>query len=260
MSESQEIRAEVEIPSTQQRFDNSKFYNWQLVKQDFSGEGGAKLADEHVCRALRELDGAEEAVPSAGAAPLVRIRERLDMQAASVRGSLDAEARRGVVEEVRLIRQEIAMVCQQPDARRHLLLRRLAEQRNFYESDIREGASRDQLGQFAALVDSAESTIDQGGKDGFDIASDLIVQINGLYWTHGFAQEMFCAKQYVMNRQKRHLASNPSEFDRLVAEGDAALNADDLAAVKKVFIAILFDQMSLGGETMGPDRAALMRA
>jgi hypothetical protein len=42
MSEGQEITAEVELPDVGQRFDRRKYYNWQLARQNFSGEDGAK--------------------------------------------------------------------------------------------------------------------------------------------------------------------------------------------------------------------------
>ena len=118
MSEGQEIIAEVEFPSVQQRFDRSNFYNWQVARQNFSGDEGAKLASTHLGMAQKEMDVAEEVVPPAHAHPLRPIRERLEGYIDVLRGTLEPDTRRLVVEEVRQLRQDIAQVSQHPDARR----------------------------------------------------------------------------------------------------------------------------------------------
>ena len=257
MSEGQEITAEVELPSVHQRFDRSNFYNWQVARQNFSGEEGGKLATTHLDQAQREIDAAEDAVPPASASPLRMIRDRLDANVGAIRGTLDPDARRQVVEQVRLLRQEIAIVCQQPEARRYLLRQRLAAQRNFYEKDIRKHATPDQVAQVEALLQNADATIDLGE---FDIASDLINRVRSLYWVHGFEQDGFCAWQFKQERGNRYLARDTAEFDRQVAEGNRALEAGDFRAVKRAMVNIVLGQVSVGSDMIGPELASLMRA
>jgi molecular chaperone DnaK len=260
VSEGQLISAEVEFPSVQQRFDNSKFKTWQVARQNFSGEEGAKLASSQIRLAQKEIEEAEEAVPPAFAAPLPRIRDRLDTQTSALSGSLEPDARRTVVEEVRLLRQEIARVCQQTDARRHLLRQRLAAQRRFYDRDIIEGATKEQAVQVDELLRSADAWIDQGDVGGFDTASDQINRVRSLYWMHGFDQDKFCAWQFSLERENRYLASDPAKFERFVAEGDRALAKADFKSVRSALINIVLDQVSIGSDMAGREKASLMRA
>lgn len=70
---------------------------------------------------------------------LTRLRERLGAYTVAVRGSVDPDARRQAVEEIRYVRQAIAGICQQPDARRELPRRRLSDERGFCDRDVRPG-------------------------------------------------------------------------------------------------------------------------
>lgn len=257
MGEGQEITAEVEFPSVQQRFDRSNFYNWQVARQNFSGDDGAKLASTHLGLAQKELDSAEEAVPPAHARPLRSIRERMEGYVDILRGTLDPDTRRQVVEDVRLLRQDVALVSQHPEARREILRRRLAAQKTFYDRDIREGATRDQSAQVDALIRNAAATIDQAD---FSTASELIKRINGLYWIHGVEQDTFCGWQFMLERDNRHLATDRVAFDRSVARGNKALEDSDFETVRQCFLDIIIGQVSVGRDMNGPERASLMRA
>jgi hypothetical protein len=75
MSEGQEITAEVELPDVGQRFDRRKYYNWQLARQNFSGEDGAKLAVTHLEHFPRLCQGYANAWTTkwqSSAGPLIR--------------------------------------------------------------------------------------------------------------------------------------------------------------------------------------------
>ena len=251
------ITASVEFPSVQQSFGESNFYSWQFAKQNLAGDDGAKLASTHLDQAQKEMEDAEEAVPPAHARPLRSIRERLDGCVDLLKGTLEPDTRKQAIEDVQLLRQEIALVSQHPEARREILQRRLAAQENFYDRDIREGATRDQSAQVDTLIRNAKATIDQGE---FETASELIRRINGLYWNHGIDQDVFCGWQFKKERGNRHLAKDQAAFDRSVVRGDRALEEGDFQTVRRCFLDIIIDQVSVGRDMNGPERASLMRA
>ena len=256
VSEGQEITAEVEFPSVQQRFDRTNFYNWQVARQNFSGDEGAKLASIHLSFAQKEIDDAEEAVPPSHADPLHQIRKRVEAHGDALRGTLEPDLRRQVVEEVRLLRQEIALVCQHPNARRYLLRKRLAAQKSFYDRDIREGARPEQVAQVDALLSNGTATIDHAD---FSTAAEIINRVRICYWIQGFEQDTFCAWQFSLQRQNRHLAVDPAAFDRSVAAGDKAVGEGDFASIRRSVLDIVFGQTSVGSDMNGPERASLMR-
>ena len=192
--------------------------------------------------------------------PLPQIRRRLDDQHVAFRGSVDPDLRRQVTEEMRLLRQEIAVLCQQPDARRELLRRRLASEIRFYDRFVRSGATKDQTSQFDTLVQGASAAIDRGGSADFDLARDMIRQLDRLYWNHGFDQVDFCVGLYKVHREKRYLAIDATKFDSLVREGDAALASADGQSVRRILFDVLINEKNIGPDSRAPDRAWLMRA
>jgi hypothetical protein len=260
MSEGQEITTEVELPSVGQRFDRHKFYNMQVGLLNFAGEEGGRLSLEHLELAERDLDNAEEAVPPAHAGRLPGLRDNLEKQMTLFRGTVDPDARRQIVEETRLLRQQIAVVVRQPDARRHLLRRRLNEQTGFYQRDVRAGASRDQVAEVDTLLRSAAAAIEQGSSSELDVASEQIRRVNYLYWMHGLDQPKFCVAQFNFERGRRHLAGDSKAFDRFVAEGDAALANGDHDGVRQAWIGIIRGHRSTGPDFSNGATASLMRA
>ena len=260
MTDGQVIKVEVELPSVQQRFDSGKFWNWQLGRQDFSGAEGAQLAADNLEQAERELTNAEEAVSPASAAALPRIRDRLDEQVADLRSATDPDSRRKCIEEIRLVRQQIAIVCQQPEARRFLLDRHLQAQRGFYDRHIRAGATPEQTARVDRLLHSATAALTQPGAADLNLASDLIQQVTYRYWADGFAQNQFCVDQFRIERERSYFASDRAEFSRLVAEGDRALANEDMPALRAAYFEILRGKIHVGSDMVGSERASLMRA
>jgi molecular chaperone DnaK len=259
MSEGQEITTEVELPTVSQRFDRRNYYNWQLARINFAGEDGAKVATTHLERAERSLSDAEDVLPPPYATALPRLRERLDTCTAAVRGSVDPDARRQAVEEIRYIRQAIAGVCQQPDARRELLKRRLTEEQGFYDRDVRAGATRDQVAQVDILLQSAQSLIAKGSSRDLSLAEDQISEVDRLYWRHGVDQYEFCIRYFGVEREKRYLAADPITFDRAVSSGDKAIANLDAGALRDALFVLWRGKISIGGDIHDRERASLMR-
>ncbi len=257
MLEGQGISVEVELPSVQQRFDNKNFYNWQLARQDFSGEEGASLAGAHLARAEEDIERAEEALPPSHGIQLRELRRRLDEQRAWLRGSLDPDARRQAVEELRLIRQELAIVCQHPDARRYLLRRRLKQQLTFYQRDVRQNSTPEQVVQYDRLAGLIEAALDRGSVD--QIIADQIDELRRQYWLQGWDQPRFLVEQFALEKANRHLAADVYKFDESIRQGEQAMEANDIQALRQAYFNIVIHQRNVDGEMLEPRRSALMR-
>jgi hypothetical protein len=121
----------------------------------------------------------------------------------------------------------------------------------------RPAPGNDQSAQVDTLIRNDKATIDQGD---FQTASELIRRINGLYWNHGIDQDVFCGWQFKKERGNRHLAKDQAAFDRSVARGDKAFEEADFQTVRRCLLDIIIDQVSVGRDMNGPERASLMRA
>lgn len=256
MSDSQTLTAEVEIPAARQRFDRSNYYDRSVGHIDFSAETGRMLALEHASRVQKDIEDAEDSVPSTWSEPMKKIRHDLEETLTSIKSTMDPIELRKGVEDIRLLRQKIAVICQEPATLKILLSKRLEEQINFYNRDIRNDATSTQTAEVDALIHNAQASLKIGEHS---TASQLISQINACYWRHGFDQLKFCAWQFQHEKKRRHRARSPEEFDEFTAAGDKALEAGDLQAVRQALISILIGQIPMGSENMGAELASIMR-
>ena len=259
MGEGQTIAAEVEIPELGQTFDSANFFDWQAGLHSFEGEDGGRLASELLDRAESDLEEAEKALPHSARTPLPPLRRRLEAARALLSGTTDPDSRRSVAEEARLVRQRIATACAEPTARAAVLRRELNEQLRFWDRDVRPGAGSEANARADQLGSSARTQIESGAADGFDLADRLTNQVNALYWAEGMKQPSFCALYWRWARTDRHLMRDKDLFDRVLAEGDAALAANDMPALRLALGQMWDNKISSTRQTDVAQRADLLR-
>lgn len=259
MGDSQTLQAEVEVPSLGQTFDDANFYDWQTAKQSFEGEDGARLATGMLDDAEGELDEAEKLLPLHARAGLKPLRQRLDVARGTLRGTTEADARRGAVEEARLVRQAVATACGHPEARAAVLRRELNDQVRFWDRDVRPDADERANTRADQLSRNARTEIEPGTEDGFAMAENLTDQLNSLYWAEGMRFPSFCTKYWRWARAERHLMRDKARFDTVLAEGDAQLAAGDMAGLRDSLRAMWNNKVSGARQRDVGARADLLR-
>lgn len=257
MSEGQIISPEIEVPSVGQRFDG--FYDRQAGAQCFDGAEGAGLTEEILEGAEQDVAKAEAAVPSLASGEVARLRKQLEQQREAAQGTIEADARRTITEEVRLIRQKVARICLQPDARQQVLRRRLDDEVRWYDKNVRFGASAEDNERVDALARNARGGIEEGDSRSLDLAERQIEEIDDLYWRAGLPQPAFCAHLWRFVRQNRHLARDRTLFDKIVADGDQALAAGDTADLRNAIFRAWDNQIATTARQHIGERASLMR-
>lgn len=83
--------------------------------KDYGGDAGFRLASESLSNAREDVDGLERALGSAVAESVLKMRSRLARQREILQLSNDSETKRGISEEGRMIRQEVARIKNRPD-------------------------------------------------------------------------------------------------------------------------------------------------
>ena len=186
MNESQNLSAEVEIPSVGQRFDRRNFYDHQIAMANYDGAEAGELVTDILDNARLDLERAEAALPSSVSDALQPLRKSLDKQDAAAAETSEPDTRKSVVEEVRMIRQRIAAATAHPDARGAVMRRRLDDEVRWYDKDVRPEAASSDNDRVDTLARNARRHLDAGDKSSLDLAERLVAEIGGMYFRIGF--------------------------------------------------------------------------
>ncbi len=264
MSEGQTIKAEVELPSVGQRFDDHNYRDHQIGQQSFEDAEGEALVDDMLAEAEAELTRAESAAPSNVAQALVPLRQRLDDHMEAARKTVDPEDRRSITEEARRIRQDIALVCSNPTTRQQILRRDLDNGVRWYDQEVRLGAAAEDNQKLDALARNARHNIEglkpESKNAEINLCEQQIGEIWKLYWRAGMVQPQFVANNWRYLRDTRHLARDRALFDRTVTEGDRALAAADLDSLRDAIFMVWQNRINTDVQLQVGERAWLMRA
>lgn len=229
----QTMTAQIEIPRLEQIFGAQNFYSWQMSLQSFDGEEGGKLAADVVDSAADELDNAENTLPANYADQLRRWRLEVADQKERLSYAVDADLRKQVADQARALRQSLAASMARPDARALVLSRRVAEEARFFDRDVR-GLAADDVKQHADLLaNNARESLAIGTRESLDHVERVLGEMDRLYWQQGYLQFEFCARYWKVTRGDRHRARDRELFDRILRDGEQALQAEDIDALRK---------------------------
>lgn len=234
------LRCEVELPDLGIRLQQHSYYVPQVGHQIFDGEEGAAIANAAIERTATLITATRNALGEAASADLARLDRRLERQRDLVKGSSDAEARRAVVEEARLIAQEVARLRANPIHRRAALLAEIDELEEQI-ADSAEHCEAQELERAQVLSQNAKEAV---SRENWDRARELIEALRAIsrqalfndpawwiFWMDRFAKERFAAIDKVLH-------------DRLTKDAEKAVAEGDFDAIKRITVAMMDNRIS----------------
>jgi molecular chaperone DnaK len=234
------MRCDVELPDVGIRLQQHSYYVPQVGHQIFDGEEGGAIANAAVERTAELIESTKVALGDAAATDLARLERRLDRQRDLMNGSSDAEARRAVVEEARLIAQEVARLRAQPKHRKAALLAEIDDLEERI-ADSAEHCEPEELERAQTLSQNAKDAV---ARENWDRARDLIEALRAIsrqalfndpawwiYWLDRFSNERFAAIDKGLH-------------DRLSKDAARAVSDGDFDGIKRVTLALMENRVS----------------
>ncbi|WP_081504211.1 Hsp70 family protein [Sphingomonas sp. PAMC 26621] len=239
------INCELEIASLGIRLADKKFYVSQVGHKNFDGGDGQSLAASSLDRAQEALDETEAALGLSAAPVIAELRRRLARHRELLANSADAEARRSITEEARHILQDIAKLRGLPDHRRPSLL---ADVMNIEDdfAEIAADASKPAVERMQTLGRTAREAL---SREDWDRTRQTVEEMRSLlqrayaedpsYW-HAFLERF---------TEQRYAALDKDLHDRLVKAGAAAVEQEDLAAVRSTVQAMARNRVAAASDS-----------
>lgn len=234
------LNCALEVPSIGRRFDTGKMFTDHGARKSFEGQDGEEFANSVLDTTATELEELERALGAKRSAETEELNRRLDEQRENLRTSFEADTRRSIAEEGRAIRQEISRIKNRPENVGAVLTEETDRLAQDYDSIVRPHAPKSTNDRFDALLAQVREALRHGRPDDARKSHSemFAIFINGAKEHPGFQVDLFLAFS-----RERHLAIDKGLHDRLVADGQACIDRNDLEGLRRTIGRILENQI-----------------
>lgn len=225
---------EVEIPSIGGSFQSHRnFYSSQEGKVDYSNQ--AKSIQEQSEVALQRV---EEIASKIDDPRLDQAREKLEMAGAIDATEADPERAKEAMDGVQEAKRLLALT--RKEHRKDIRQLDLDKTVDIFDRIIRQHARPTEASSFDSLAKTAQRAIDNNSPDFEAHLDDLRERLAAIL----FRQDGFVIDRFRWLSQDVHLFADPREHAQLVAEGAAALKANDIDKLRVVVLKL--DSIKIG--------------
>jgi molecular chaperone DnaK len=252
------LNCKLEFPKISQTYETGKMYVSAEGHRNYDGHEGHRLATEALNSAREDVDALERALGADVSDPVLRLRGQVSKLRNTLDLASDADTRRGVSEEGRLLRQEVARIRSRPE---------------FVRAAVR--ADIDQFVEFAASVSSlldervntqvhrlaslARESLTRMSLHSVDDARRSLDEMRSILFGALAKLPGFWLARFEAIAEDRHLAMDKALHDQLAREGEAAIQRNDTDALREIMFRITANQVRSSGRGRGEELAGLTR-
>ena len=249
----------IEVPSVSASYDVNNMYVSAEGHRNFDGEDGFRIASDAISAARGDLEALEKALGIVISKEAGAVRNRLDRCEELLRLSHDADARRSITEEARLVRQEISRVRSRPEHEARVARHELEGAVGFFSDTLAphmESKTGTQVHRLAAL---ARDSLDKNTPEAINDAKKTTDEIEQIIRSELLKSIGFWAAVFDSEAIDRYRAIDKSLHDQLVKEGVQAMELQDINALRSVVWRMRENMMQTGTPSKISTLAGLMR-
>jgi molecular chaperone DnaK len=213
------------------RFKTGKMFTYQRAQQNFEGADGEALAEAALDAAQRDLAEAERTLGPKIAPESRTLAVRIDRQRLELKNAYEADTRRLIAEEARLIRHEIFKIRARPENVADTLNGEIDRYVMAFNAHVRPYVEGPAVQRFDQLTRIARETIARGNM--YDAAKSLAA-IREIFSVEAGRQPAFMINYFLWVVRERHRAIDKEHHERLARNGELAVERKDLAALQAV--------------------------
>jgi molecular chaperone DnaK len=241
------LNSKLEFPEISQTYDTGKTYVSAEGHKNYDGEEGFKLASESLSSAREDVDGLERALGSEVFENVLKLRGRLARQRETLQLSNDSDTKRGVSEEGRMIRQEVARIRNRPEFVRAVFRSDLDQFVGEFAASVSSAVDPKVNVQIHRLASLAREALNKSGPLALDDARRSFDEIRGLLFGALAKLPGFWVGRFESLSESRHLAIDQGLHDDLVRSGEAVIRNNDLDKLREPTFRMSENQVSVTG-------------
>ncbi len=253
------LNCKLEFPEISQIYQIGKMYVSADGHKNFDGDAGQKLASEALTRARDDIDGLERALGSDVSENIRKMRSRLAKQRDTLQLATDSDTRRGISEEGLLIRQEIARIKNKPEFVRAALRSDIDQFVEGFALSVSSVIDAKVNTQIQRLAGSAREALGKSSPHAVDDARRSLDEIRGLVFGALAKLPDFWLARFESLAEDRHLAVDKQLHDELARMGEAAIQKNDVDALRDVTFRLTENQVQSANPSVGDALSGLRR-
>lgn len=253
------LNCELEVPEISKTFSTHRAYISTRDHKNFDGADGARLAAEAIQAADDDIRRLDKALGSRVGRKISDLQDRLARQQDTLHLAHEADTRRAVSEEGRMIRQEVARIRNHSENIKASLraeIDEFVETFSLYLSDTADPKVNSQVHRLAGLARDALVNVDING---IEDARRSLDEMRAIVLADLAKQPTFWVGMFEDMANERHRAIDKAKHDRLVRDGQGYVQAEDIDGLRQINFQMR-DNMVRGTDGSSADiLAGLMR-
>jgi molecular chaperone DnaK len=237
------LNCSLEFPEINQTYDAGKMYVSSEGHKNFDGDIGFRIASDSLNSAREDVDRLERALGSDVAEIVIRLRSQLGRHREALELATDADTRRKISEEGRMIRQEISRIRNKPEFVRAALRSDLDQFVGEFAASVSSMVDTKVNTQLHRLAGLAREALSKSGPHAVDDARRSFDEVRGLLFQALAKHPTFWIVRFEALAEDRHLAIDTRLHDELVRKGESSIRENDIDAVRALTFELVENQV-----------------
>ena len=236
-----------------------RFYAPQAGQVSFAGEQGTKFVASLLKQGEEEWGDLAGAVGPEGGPEIAVLRTRLmDQRETLNEAAQDSEILRGIAEEIRFVRQDIARI-----GRKHrgaMVQRRLGKMQAVFNRIARAHAEKPESARFDNHAFKVQQIIDDAAPEAFDDADLHLTEMRDLFFNAAWRNADYIYTWFKRLASEPYLFPDANEFAAMTREGEELVARGDKAGLKNLVSKMLSARIALDASDTAGELATIVRA
>ena len=228
------FNCKLEFPKISQTYETGRMYVSAEGHRSYDGSEGQRLASESLIKAREDVEGLERALGSDVSELAWGLRSRVGKLRGTLELATDADTRRTISEDARLVRQEVARIKNRPEFIRDSVrsdIDQFIEGFALSVSSVLDERSNTQVQRLAAL---AREALTKSGPHSILDAQRSLDEARSIVFSSLAKLPDFWVVRFESLADDRESAIDKQLHDDLVRQGTAALQRNDPDTLREI--------------------------
>ena len=248
-----------EIPSIARTFKAQRSYVSTRDHKNFDGADGERIAIESLDSATDDINRLNKALGTKVSDDVTRLQERVARQRKNLELGHEAETRRSVTEESRVVRQEVAKLRGLPTNVKAVLRTEIDDFVELVSTELSRGMDQKVNVQVNCLAGLARDALAKDDVHSIEDARRSFDEMRAIVFGELAKQPAFWVSMFEDLANDRHRAIDKTKHDQFVRDGEAAIKQNDVDGLRQAAFALRENMVHLPKASPFDVLAGLMR-